>query len=265
MQPFIQERYLRSVRTMRPGWKTEAFTGRYGEKQSWERQNEELAEYTSREIEAKMIASRARELTDPVHGQWIWDKEKECYRPAEYGDMVILLRSISGWTESFINVLTQEGIPAYAETGSGYFDTVEVETILSMLAVIDNPMQDIPLAAVLRSPIGGVTDEELAWMMAEEKKSARKGSGRGIYQAFCRKLGEIEDIVGVENKQLLEKLKHFNQLLQNLRFASSYLPIHELLFLVYEKTGYYDYAASMPAGETRKANLGYAGGESLCL
>lgn len=217
--------------------------------------DEELAEYTSREIEAKMIASRARELTDPVHGQWIWDKEKECYRPAEYGDMVILLRSISGWTESFINVLTQEGIPAYAETGSGYFDTVEVETILSMLAVIDNPMQDIPLAAVLRSPIGGVTDEELAWMMAEEKKSARKGQDRGIYQAFCRKLGEIEDIVGVENKQLLEKLKHFNQLLQNLRFASSYLPIHELLFLVYEKTGYYDYAASMPAGETRKANL----------
>ena len=217
--------------------------------------DEELAEYTSREIEAKMIASRARELTDPLHGQWIWDKEKECYRPAEYGDMVILLRSISGWTESFINVLTQEGIPAYAETGSGYFDTVEVETILSMLAVIDNPMQDIPLAAVLRSPIGGVTDEELAWMMAEEKKSARKGQDRGIYQAFCRKLGEIEDIVGVENKQLLEKLKHFNQLLQNLRFASSYLPIHELLFLVYEKTGYYDYAASMPAGETRKANL----------
>lgn len=217
--------------------------------------DEELAEYTSREIEAKMIASRARELTDPVHGQWIWDKEKECYRPAEYGDMVILLRSISGWTESFINVLTQEGIPAYAETGSGYFDTVEVETILSMLAVIDNPMQDIPLAAVLRSPIGGVTDEELAWMMAEEKKSTKKGQDRGIYQAFCRKLGEIEDIVGVENKQLLEKLKHFNQLLQNLRFVSSYLPIHELLFLVYEKTGYYDYAASMPAGETRKANL----------
>ena len=183
--------------------------------------DEELAEYTSREIEAKMIASRARELTDPVHGQWIWDKEKECYRPAEYGDMVILLRSISGWTESFINVLTQEGISAYAETGSGYFDTVEVETILSMLAVIDNPMQDIPLAAVLRSPIGGVTDEELAWMMAEEKKSARKGQDRGIYQAFCRKLGEIENIVGVENKQLLEKLKHFNQLLQNLRVASS--------------------------------------------
>ena len=155
--------------------------------------DEELAEYTSREIEAKMIASRARELTDPVHGQWIWDKEKECYRPAEYGDMVILLRSISGWTESFINVLTQEGIPAYAETGSGYFDTVEVETILSMLAVIDNPMQDIPLAAVLRSPIGGLTDEELAWMMAEEKKSTKKGQDRGIYQAFRRVLGEIQE------------------------------------------------------------------------
>ena len=114
--------------------------------------DEELAEYTSREIEAKMIASRARELTDPVHGQWIWDKEKECYRPAEYGDMVILLRSISGWTESFINVLTQEGIPAYAETGSGYFDTVEVETILSMLAV---DLIDLALNPKLRKSVTG--------------------------------------------------------------------------------------------------------------
>ena len=177
------------------------------------------------------------------------------YEPLKKKDIVILLRSLSGWSEEFLSVLGAAGIPAYADSRTGYFTAVEVETVLNMLALIDNPMQDIPLAAVLRSPIGGVTDEELAWMMAEEKKSARKGQDRGIYQAFCRKLGEIENIVGVENKQLLEKLKHFNQLLQNLRFASSYLPIHELLFLVYEKTGYYDYAASMPAGETRKANL----------
>ena len=156
-----------------------------------------------------MIASRARELTDPVHGQWIWDKEKECYRPAEYGDMVILLRSISGWTESFINVLTQEGIPAYAETGSGYFDTVEVETILSMLAVIDNPMQDIPLAAVLRSPIGGVTDEELAEVAAivnrlirmniplEEHRSVpmAKAQAMGALAIFGEKYGDLVRVI----------------------------------------------------------------------
>ena len=84
MQPFIQERHLRSVRTMRPVGKRNFYWQIRGKAVTGEA-DEELAEYTSREIEAKMIASRACELTDPVHGQWIWDKEKECYRPAEYG------------------------------------------------------------------------------------------------------------------------------------------------------------------------------------
>ena len=90
--------------------------------------------------------------------------------------MVILLRSLTGWTDSFLNVLTQEDIPAFAETGTGYFNTIEVETILAMLAVIDNPIQDIPLAAVLK--------EELAWLMAAWKHAPEKGQDRGIYGAL---------------------------------------------------------------------------------
>ena len=146
--------------------------------------DQELADYTSREIEAKVIAAKIRAVTDPENGLGIWDKEKGCYRLAAYGDIVILLRSISGWSQAFINVLTQEGIPAYAQTGTGYFDTIEVETVLAMLSVIDNPMQDVPLAAVFKSPIVGLTEEELAWMTAFYKKAANRGQDRGLYGAF---------------------------------------------------------------------------------
>ncbi len=146
--------------------------------------NEELEDYTSREIEARLIASRIRELTDPKTGLSVWDKEAGCYRLARYGDMVILLRSLTGWTDSFLNVLTQEDIPAFAETGTGYFDTIEVETVLAMLAVIDNPIQDIPLAAVLKSPMVGMEEEELAWLMAVWKHAPEKGQDRGIYGAL---------------------------------------------------------------------------------
>lgn len=146
--------------------------------------DEEARDYTSREIEVKLAVEKIRQLTDPETGLMIWDKEKEAYRRARYGDVVILLRSISGWAEAFVNGLMNEGIPAYAQSQSGYFDTTEIETMLSLLAVIDNPIQDIPLAAVMRSPILGMTDTELAWMTAVYKRHAKKDQDRGIYGAW---------------------------------------------------------------------------------
>lgn len=213
-------------------------------------EEEEMADYTSREIEARLIAARIRELTDPKDGLMIWDKKQGTYRIARGGDMVILLRSISGWSDSFLNVLTEEGIPAYTESGTGYFNTVEVETVLSMLAVIDNPMQDIPLAAVLRSPIAGVTDEELAGMMADYKKDTDKGQDRGLYGAWKRYLA-----YGQPGETLFEKLDQFKGFLDKMRDRASYLPIHEILYQVFTETGYYDYVSAMSAGETRRANL----------
>ncbi len=225
----------------------------------------EQADYTSKEIEAKVIAARIRALTDRENGFQVWDKEQACCRPAEYGDMVILLRSVSGFGEAFINVLTQEGIPAYAETGTGYFDTVEVETMLAMLSILDNPMQDIPLAAVLRSPVAGLEEEELALMMADYKKLADKGQDRGIYGAFRYwvESGKPESANGAEDAeagegaktQIRRKLEVFDRLWSELRHRSAYLPIHELIYHIYKETGYYDYVSAMPAGETRRANL----------
>ena len=204
--------------------------------------DEDAADYTAKELEAKLIAAKIREMTDPEYGFLVWDKklgESGGYRTAQYRDMVILLRSTTGWTETLLQILLNEGIPAYAESRMGYFNTLEVETVLSLLAVIDNPMQDIPLAAVLKSPVVGMSDREMAEMMADYRNCADKGQDRGIYAAAVR----------------WEHLNHFFEKLDRFRLLASYLPIHELIYRLYEETGYYDYVSAMPAGETRRANL----------
>ena len=76
-------------------------------------------------------------------------------------------------------MLATQGIPAVAESRTGYFNTLEVETVLNLLAVIDNPMQDIPLASVLKSPFGGVSDEEMAWIVAEHKAGVDRSRDAG--------------------------------------------------------------------------------------
>lgn len=222
--------------------------------------DEEAADYTSREIEARLITMKIREMTDPDTGLMVWDKRLNGaggYRIAEYRDIVILLRSTAGWTEMLLAVLMNEGIPAYAESRMGYFNTIEVETVLSILAAVDNPMQDIPLAAVLKSPVVGATDVELAGIMAYYRKCADKGQDRGLYAAVTRYLDDWKNAEGDcgADPGTCVKLNGFMELLAGLRRESTYLPIHELIYRVYERTGYYDYVSAMPAGETRRANL----------
>lgn len=239
--------------------------------------DEEARDFTSREIEVKLAVRKIRELTDERTGLLVWDKDRKEYRRARYGDIVILLRSLSGWAEIFVNGLMNEGIPAYAQSQAGYFDTTEVETILSLLAVIDNPIQDIPLAAVMRSSFVGMSDEELAWMMANFKRTAEKGQDRGIYGAWRlwmkemdegeegaeenRNAGRVRDAeegrnAGREREQeISRKLQKLQELLGHFRHLADILPIHQLLERIYQETGYYAYVSAMPAGETRQANL----------
>ena len=120
----------------------------------------EDTEYTDKKLlEAKLVANRIRSL---LQEQKVTDKKTGELRSAHYSDIVILLRSLNGWADAFAEVLNAEGIPAHAVSSTGYFGTVEVQTVLSMLRILDNPRQDIPLAGVLRSPIGNLSDEELA-------------------------------------------------------------------------------------------------------
>lgn len=194
---------------------------------------------TAVELEARMIGKRILEMVGKAQ---VVDKATGAYRPAQYRDMVILLRTVSGWADTVASVLGNMGIPAYTGSQSGYFSATEVQTILALLKVVDNPEQEIPLAAVLRSPIVGLSDEELA--------KIRSRSREGSFPAACRFYArEGEDSV------LTEKLKDFYRMLEDFRRRVPYTAMHELLWYILERTGYADYAAAMPGGEQRRANL----------
>ena len=197
--------------------------------------------YTKRELEARAIAKKIKELVDPERGMLVYQKD-QTYRPATYGDVVILLRSMSGWSEVFVNTLMQEGIPAYADTSTGYFQTIEITTILNFLRIIDNPRQDIPLVGVLYSAMVGVSSTELALIRAGKRNES-------MYSAVLTYALEG----GCEELKL--KLCNFLEQLQEFRQLVNHTPIHELILTVLDRTGYYYYASAMPAGERRKANI----------
>ena len=135
---------------------------------------------TKEEYEAGFIAQRIRELVRPdvpEEAFQVTDKETGQLRPARYGDIVILMRSTSRRVEKVVDVLGASGIPAYAESDTGYFSAIEVEVMLACLNTIDNPHQDIPLAALMRSPIGGFSDTELAKLRASFWKAMESAEG----------------------------------------------------------------------------------------
>lgn len=203
---------------------------------------EDEADYSRRELEALLIADKIKELTDPDKGMIIYDKAIKGLRRASYKDIVILLRTMSGWSEVFVKTLTAEGIAAYADTGSGYFQTLEVMTVLNMLRIIDNPRQDIPLVGVLYSPIVGLTTKELALIRVGLRKA-------GMYTALTAYAAEGAD------EQLRGKLNTFLVILDDFRAMVNHTPIHEIIQTVLDVTGYYYYVSTMPGGKQRKANL----------
>ena len=194
---------------------------------------------TEIEMEGYMIADRIKELMDPVKGLDIYDQKEKAYRPLKYGDIVILLRTMKGWSEQLAQTLTDSGIPVTAEISEGFFSATEVRTMVALLTVIDNPRQDIPLAAVLLSPLGGVLDEDLAAARALYPKDS-------LYDLICH-----EDLPG----EAAARIRDFLEKLGKLRKASRYMTLPELLMYIYELTGYYDYVQAMPQGARRRANL----------
>ncbi len=192
-----------------------------------------------RELEARAIAARIRELRS--HHQVI-DKKTGEFRPVRYSDIVILTRSVEGYADLFTEVLNREGIPAYAGTREGYFATQEIGVLLDYLRVLDNQRQDIPLAAVLASSFGGLTEEELAVIRAEYR-------GLPFCQAVLSYRAEGKDpAVRGKLEACLGQIDRFRRIVP-------YTPMHELLWKILEETGYGDLTAAMPGGRQRKANL----------
>lgn len=197
---------------------------------------------SGKELEARLIARKIKEMMDDETGVMVTDKKTGKLRPARYRDMVILLRNVSSWTETMLHTLANEGIPAFADSSTGYFSALEVQTALNLLRVIDNPRQDIPLASILKSPVVGFSDEELALVVASHKK-------KGLFHA----LTEYRELHA--DTPLGKKIETFFTRLNDYRYRSTYMELHELLLYVLKDSGYYYYAAALPSGENRQANL----------
>lgn len=207
---------------------------------------EQIEDLDEKELEAKAIANKIKELINEKDGLYVLDKASKEYRKTQYKDIVILLRTMSKWADVFVEVLTSEGIPCYAQTQTGYFNTLEIKTILNMIRLIDNPRQDIPLAAVLRCPVIGLNSNELARIRLANSEGP-------MYEAV---LAYRDKYLDEENKDKLAlKLDEFIKLLDYFRSLVPFLTINELLIKVLEETGYYNFAAAMPSGEKRKANI----------
>ena len=182
-------------------------------------------------LEARFVARKIKELIDDKYQ--IIDK-KTGRRDIQYKDIAILLRTSSGVANVYEKEISELEIPVYSDSSSQYLQSVEIETIMSLLRIINNPMQDIPLVTVMRSPIGNFTDNELIEIRMADRNSS-------FYEALL--------------KSDLEKAHRFLALLKELREDEEYMSLDEWIWNIYTKTGYMNYVNLMPNGALRVSNL----------
>ena len=200
-------------------------------------ENEELEEPIQNiELEAKFVAKKIKAILDSK--QVVFDK-KVGYRPITYKDIVILLRSTKDKANIFENELINLDIPVYSDTSTEYLNSIEIQTIMNLLKVIDNPTVDIPFVSVLRSMIGEFTDNELIKIRLEEPK-----------KSFYEAMKEYN-----KDDTIKEKINIFLKKIADWKKESEYLELDELIWKIYIDTGYYNYVSLMPDGILRQANL----------
>ncbi|MFR0922701.1 MAG: helicase-exonuclease AddAB subunit AddA [Clostridia bacterium] len=200
---------------------------------------EELEHLENIEIEAKYVANKIKKLIDSKYQ--VYDRKKESFRDITYKDIAILLRSTKDKASIYEQELIKLDMPVFSDSNQEYLDSIEIQTIMSLLKIIDNPMQDIPLVTVLRSNIGKFTDNELVEIRLSDK-----------YENFynCMQKAKVD-----VNSQLKEKIGHFLNQMETWRKEQEYLALDELIWKIYSDTGYYNYVGLMPNGNLRQANL----------
>ena len=220
------------------------------EEESGDEEEDAQAEKEARELEAAMVAQRIRELTNPETGLLVEGKDG-ALRPARYGDVAILLRSFGGYEEALASALTEKGIPVQLQSRDGYFRAYEVQVILNTLQLLDNPRQDIPLAAVLKSPLAGLSTTELARMKGSyiRQNPERKESEAELWDAAVWYAAEGKE------ESLKQKLNAFLEFLNRFRHLSVFLNTGDLLGRLLQETAFPAVVLAMPGGEQRKANL----------
>lgn len=209
---------------------------------------EKTEELTAKESEAYVIAKRIKSL---LRENMVTDKDSGELRRVKYRDIVILLRSNSGWDEEFKKVFQEEGIPAYISSKTGYFKTVEIRSVMQYLRILDNPRQEIPLFGAMHSVFGGFTEEEAARIKALTKEQVKRGA------AFYERLLCLMEMETTDEdmSSLLQKTEKFLKDLNRYRSMLAYMPIHELLQLIFKEYDYLLYVSALPGGEQRRANV----------
>ncbi|WP_432291614.1 helicase-exonuclease AddAB subunit AddA [Clostridium baratii] len=211
-----------------------------------ENEDEDEEDIDSINLEARVVARRINELMSQANEEKfrVLDKETGEYRPLKYKDIVILLRATKNWSEIFLDELGLSGIPVYADTGSGYFESIEIRTIMSLLKIIDNPLQDVPMIAVLKAPFARFNAEELADIRMIDKS-------KYFYENILEIVNEDIEV----SEELKKKCSIFIENLNKWRNKSVYTPIDEFIWYLYMDTSYYGYVGAMPNGVLRQANL----------
>ncbi len=191
------------------------------------------------ELEARFVANEIKKLIDNKFQ--VWDRKKEKYRDIEYKDIVILLRSTSNSAPIYEKEILSLEMPVFSDSSQEYLDSIEIQTIVSLLKIIDNPMQDIPLVTVLRSAIGKFTDDELVQIRLSDKFD-------NFYRCMQKAIIDVD-------KNLKLKIQNFLENLKTWRKEQEYMALDELIWKIYIDTGFYNYVGLMPNGSLRQANL----------
>ena len=197
-------------------------------------------------LEANLLCKKIKELKE---------------QGISYKEMVVLLRSTSNVAPVYEKEMINQGIPVYSDTASEYLESIEIDTIISLLKIIDNPLQDIPLVTVLRSKIGNFNDNELTQLRLNQKEGL-------FYYALKKEVDlyenlnnedEREEITNrIENNKefaLAKKSYDFLKMIEEFRNLEKTVPLDQLIWTIYAKTGYYYYVRLMPNGKLRQANL----------
>jgi ATP-dependent helicase/nuclease subunit A len=198
------------------------------------------------QLEARLVANRINDMINGSNGMKmkVYDKSIGAYRFAQYKDIVILMRATENYAQTFTEELTKNNIPVFADTNSGYFETIEIKTMISLLQIIDNPYQDIPLLSVLRSPILFLSAEELIDIRNVDLN-------KSIYENMLTFCNEENLFQG----ELKNKISGFIHRLKQWRSDSLHVSLDEFIWRLYTETGYYGFTGALPGGMQRQANL----------
>ena len=204
-----------------------------------EDEEEEQERVEDIELEAKFVANKIKELIDTKFQ--IYDAKKQEKRDIQYKDIVILLRSTKEAAPIFEKEIIKNDMPVFSDSSSEYLESIEIQTIMNLLKIIDNPLQEIPLVAVMRSVIGGFSDNELVEIRLSDKYD-------NFYNTLLKSRKDV-------NKKIKNKIDKLLNNLKQWRKEEEYLSLDELIWKIYNDTGYYNYVGLMTNGSQRQANL----------